>query len=93
MERNPVMYGLAENVLVALSSNKGGTWEGVHDGLRRGRRIFVRVPLPGETIANNEFYLKGAVPIDMDGNVTNLPEETHPLKKQLPDLETPSLFD
>lgn len=93
MARNPAIYGLTKNVLVAQSSNKGDTWEGVHDGLCRGRRIFVRVPLPGETIANNEFYKKGAVPVDMNGKVINLPDEVHPLKKQHSDLETPSLFD
>lgn len=93
MARNPVIYGLAEDVYVAQSSNKGGTWEGVHDGLRRGRKIYVRVPLPGETIANNEFFLKGAVPVDINGNITDFPEEFHPQKKQFPDLDTPSLFD
>ena len=92
MARNPVIYGLAENIFVAQSSNKGGTWEGVHDGLKRGRKIFVRVSQPGENIANNEFFTKGAIPVDVNGNETNLPEGITTPERKNPSLETPSLF-
>ncbi|MBK8661959.1 MAG: DNA-processing protein DprA [Ignavibacteriales bacterium] len=92
MARNPVIYGLAENIFVAQSSNKGGTWEGVHDGLKRGRKIFVRVSQPGENIANNEFFTKGAIPVDVNGNITKMPEGVIPPSKQNLTLETPSLF-
>ncbi len=93
MARNPIIYGLAEYIYVAQSSNKGGTWEGVHDGLRRGRKIFVRVTQSGENIANNEFFNKGAIPVDMNGNETNLPQGIIPTERKNPTLETPSLFD
>ncbi|MBK6679989.1 MAG: sigma-70 family RNA polymerase sigma factor [Ignavibacteriales bacterium] len=89
---NPVIYGLAENIFVAQSSNKGGTWEGVHDGLKRGRKIFVRVSQPGENIANNQFFSKGAIPVDIYGNITNLPEGITTPESKNPSLETPSLF-
>lgn len=92
MARNPVIYGLAENIFVAQSSNKGGTWEGVHDGLKRGRKIFVRVSQPGENIANNQFFSKGAIPVDIYGNITNLPEGITTPESKNPTLETPSLF-
>jgi predicted Rossmann fold nucleotide-binding protein DprA/Smf involved in DNA uptake len=93
MARNPIIYGLAEDIYVAQSANKGGTWEGVHDGLRRGRKIFVRVSQPVENIANNEFFSKGAIPVDMNGNITDLPEGVNPQTKQNLTFETPSLFD
>ena len=39
MARNPIIYGLAKEIFVAESSNKGGTWSGVIDGLRKKREI------------------------------------------------------
>ena len=69
MGRNPVIYGLAEEIYVAESSETGGTWSGVMDGLRKGRKIFVRNPEISEKNANKLLISKGAVPVDMDGNV------------------------
>lgn len=69
MARNPIIYGLANEIFVAESSNKGGTWSGVIDGLRKGRKIYVREPEPSETNANNLLIQKGAVPVDCDGNL------------------------
>ena len=40
MARNPIIYGLADEIYVAESSDKGGTWSGVVDGLRKNRKIF-----------------------------------------------------
>lgn len=68
MARNPIIYGLAAEIFVAESSDKGGTWSGVQDGLRKGRKIFVRMPGPGEKCANNLLISKGAIAVDMDGN-------------------------
>jgi DNA processing protein len=68
MARNPIIYGLADEIYVAESSEKGGTWSGVIDGLRRNRRIFVRKPDPAEKNANNLLLQKGAVAVDFDGN-------------------------
>jgi DNA protecting protein DprA len=69
MARNPIIYGLAEEIYVAESSEKGGTWSGVIDGLRKGRKIFVRKPERDEKNANNMLIEKGALPVDMLGNI------------------------
>jgi DNA processing protein len=67
MSRNPIIYGLANEIFVAESSDKGGTWSGVIDGLRKGRKIFVRIPEPNEINANELLIQKGAVPVDFNG--------------------------
>lgn len=67
MARNPVIYGLASEIYVAESSEKGGTWSGVVDGLRKNRKIFVRIPDADENIANNLLIQKGAIPVDFNG--------------------------
>lgn len=68
MARNPIIYGLANEIYVAESAEKGGTWSGVVDGLRKGRAIFVRNPEPSENNANLILIEKGAIPVDFDGN-------------------------
>lgn len=68
MARNPIIYGLADEIYVAESFEKGGTWSGVIDGLRKGRKIFVRIPDPTEKNANLILIQKGAVPVDFNGN-------------------------
>ncbi len=67
MARNPIIYGLADEIYVAEAAEKGGTWSGVVDGLRKGRKIFVRKPEPNEKNANNILIQKGAIPVDFDG--------------------------
>ena len=67
MARNPIIYGLAKEIYVAESSEKGGTWSGVVDGLRRNRIIYVRNPEQEEKNANNLLIQKGAIPVDFDG--------------------------
>ncbi len=69
MARNPIIYGLADEIYVAESAEKGGTWSGVVDGLRKQRKIFVRQPEPTEKNANLILIQKGAVPVDFNGNV------------------------
>ncbi|HEY4789667.1 MAG TPA: DNA-processing protein DprA [Bacteroidales bacterium] len=68
MARNPIIYGLASEIYVAESSEKGGTWSGVIDGLRKKRIIYVRKPEPSEDNANNLLIQKGAIPVDFNGN-------------------------
>ena len=70
MARNPIIYGLASEIYVAESSEKGGTWSGVMDGLRKGRMIYVRKPNPGEKNANNILISKGGKAVDFEGNLT-----------------------
>lgn len=67
MARNPIIYGLADEIYVAESADKGGTWSGVVDGLRKGRTIFVRKPEPNEKNANQKLIELGAVPVKIDG--------------------------
>ncbi len=71
MARNPIIYGLADEIYVAESSEKGGTWSGVVDGLRKQRKIFVRQPEPTEKNANLILIQKGAVPVDFNGTVVS----------------------
>lgn len=67
MARNPIIYGFAEEIYVAESAAKGGTWSGVTDGLRKGRVVYVRQPEAGETNANQLLIEKGAIPVSFDG--------------------------
>jgi len=69
MGRNVYLYGLAEEIYVAESNNKGGTWNGAIDGLRRSRKVFVRKAAPAEKCANNELIAKGAVAVDDFGKI------------------------
>lgn len=69
MARNPIIYGLADEIYVAESSDSGGTWSGVVDGLRKKRRIYVRKPEAGEENANELLIEKGAIPVDFNGNL------------------------
>jgi DNA processing protein len=71
MARNPIIYGLASEIYVAESSEKGGTWAGVIDGLRKGRAIYVRIPRAQEKNANGILISKGAKPVDQKGNITS----------------------
>ncbi|MHC1777815.1 MAG: DNA-processing protein DprA [Lentimicrobium sp.] len=68
MARNPIIYGLASEIYVAESADKGGTWSGVADGLRKNRVIYVRKPGDEEKNANKLLIEKGAIPVDFDGN-------------------------
>ena len=67
MARNPIIYGLANEIYVAESSDKGGTWSGVIDGLRKKRMIYVRTPETSEDTANYILIQKGAIPLDING--------------------------
>jgi len=69
MARNPIIYGLAKEIYVAESSNKGGTWSGVIDGLRKKRTIYVRKPNVNEKNANLLLIQKGAKPVDINGTI------------------------
>jgi len=71
MARNPIIYGLASEIYVAESSEKGGTWSGVIDGLGKGRSIFVRKPKPKEKNANGILISKGGTAVDQQGNITS----------------------
>lgn len=75
MARNAVVYGLANDIFVAESDDKGGTWSGVISGLKMQQKnsgiisIYVRVPIVTEKNANNELISMGARPVDMEGQI------------------------
>ncbi len=69
MDRNKTIYGLAHEIYAAESNDSGGTWEGVRDGLKRGRVVYVRQPEAKEKNANQLLIEQGAVAVDMFGTV------------------------
>lgn len=83
MARNPIIYGLADEIYVAESAEKGGTWSGVVDGLRKGRKIFVRKPEPNERNANNLLIQKGAIAVDLSGEELPKTYDTIPSEQLL----------
>jgi DNA processing protein len=72
MARNAYIYGLAKEIYVAESDNKGGTWEGAMEGLKRKRKIYVRVPEQDEKNANLKLLELGAFPVNLNGEVVDL---------------------
>ena len=81
MARNAIIYGLASEIYAAQSDEKGGTWSGVCEGLKKGRKVYVRVPDKKEKCANMLLIEKGAVPVDIEGDVCEntkvKPEKKH----------------
>jgi len=73
MARNSIIYGLASEIYAAQSDDKGGTWSGVCEGLKKGRRIYVRMPENGEKCANLILINMGAEAVDMNGTAINQP--------------------
>jgi predicted Rossmann fold nucleotide-binding protein DprA/Smf involved in DNA uptake len=71
MARNTIIYGLADEIYVAESSEKGGSWSGVVNGLSKGRTVFVRQPEEGEKNANSLLIQKGATAINLLGEPLN----------------------
>ena len=72
MGRNSIIYGMADNIYVAQSDSKGGTWEGVMDGLKRSRTIYVREPELKEQSANALLIAKGCIPVTMNGDIVQI---------------------
>lgn len=61
MERNMVVTGLAQTVIVAEADSKGGTWEGANGALKQGKRVYVRDATEKEALPGNRLLLeKGA---------------------------------
>lgn len=68
MARNSIIYGLASEIYAAQSDEKGGTWSGVTEGLKKGRKVYVRKPEKNEKCANMTLISMGASPVDIEGN-------------------------
>jgi DNA protecting protein DprA len=73
MARNVYIYGLAREIYVAESDQKGGTWEGALNGLKRQRKIYVRIPEEKEKNANLKLIELGAIAVDKYGVALNSP--------------------
>jgi len=82
MARNPIIYGMASEIYVAQSSESGGTWAGVIDGLKKERVIFVRKPNEHENNANLILIQKGAKPVDNEGNIIDEMENIKTAEKE-----------
>ncbi len=74
MNRNKYIYGLSKSIFAAQSDTRGGTWNGVIEGLKKGRKIFVRKPGPDEKNGNNALIMQGAVPVDLYGKTLEIEE-------------------
>lgn len=66
MDRNNTIYGMADEIYVAESDVKGGTWTGVINGLKKGWKVFVRMPEPDEQNANLKLIERGAIAVGLD---------------------------
>jgi DNA protecting protein DprA len=68
MERNHVVTGLAQIVIVAESDSKGGTWEGANNALKQGRSLYVRQTGDSDILPGNELLIeKGGHPLQWPG--------------------------
>lgn len=81
MARNPIIYALATEIYVAQSSESGGTWAGVIDGLKKGRTILVRKPNHDEKNANLVLIEKGAKAVDFEGSAIENTEVVETIQK------------
>ncbi len=89
MARNVYIYGLAREIYVAESEEKGGTWQGATNGLKRNRTVYIRHPEPHEKNANLKLISLGAVPVDANGEVINQPMDIPPRKEKPESESTP----
>src|SRR5579863_3055329 len=58
MERNKVVTGLAQVVIVAESDTKGGTWEGANSALKQKRPLYVREASLSSSLVGNAALIK-----------------------------------
>lgn len=58
MERNKVVTGLAQVVIIAESDIKGGTWEGANGALKQHRPLYVRKGKDTATLPGNDKLIE-----------------------------------
>ena len=63
MERNKVVTGLAQTVIVAESDTKGGTWDGANGALVQKRPLYVCQPTESALPGNEALQKLGARPL------------------------------
>ena len=97
MARNSIIYGMASEIFVAQSDDKGGAWSGVIDGLRKNRPIYVRYPDKNEKNANILLVQKGASAVDINGQILTLSVDEQKTSEQLQkekfDLQIMEIFN
>ncbi|MBR4712576.1 MAG: DNA-protecting protein DprA [Paludibacteraceae bacterium] len=91
MARNSTIYGLASEIYAAQSDEKGGTWSGVCEGLKKGRKVFVRVPEKKENCANLQLIKKGATAVNINGDPVE--NDMCVIKEELPSSVAEPLAD
>lgn len=57
MERNKIVVGLAQVVIVAEADSKGGTWDGAKKALQQQRQLYVRDAQDDDTLPGNAKLL------------------------------------
>ena len=83
MSRNSIIYGMASEIFVAQSDDKGGTWAGVIGRLRKNRPIYVRYPANNEKNANLLLIQKGASAVDVNGKLLIISSDKQKSSEQL----------
>ena len=64
MERNVVVTGLAQVVIVAESNMQGGTWAGANGALQQNRLVYVRQGNPPASLPGNQALIeRGGYPL------------------------------
>ncbi|HEY7417715.1 MAG TPA: DNA-processing protein DprA [Ktedonobacteraceae bacterium] len=95
MERNNVVTGLAQVVIVAESDTNGGTWEGANGALKQKRQLFVRHTDDEEMRPGNKALLeRGGKPLhwpttDVNDTFAPLLETTQTLHQHQRNLPQP----
>ncbi len=88
MERNKVVTGLAQVVIVTQSDVQGGTWEGANGALKQHRPLYVRLPTGDTALPGNSALIeKGGRPLtwpveDIASELRPLVEESAALQEQ-----------
>ena len=88
MERNRVVTGLAQIVIVAQSDVQGGTWEGANGALKQHRPLYVRQPATETPLPGNQALIElGGHPLawpveDIATELRPLVEESAALQQQ-----------
>jgi DNA processing protein len=68
MERNKVVTGLAQVVIVAEADTKGGTWEGANGALKQKRPLYIRqTPSTPMLPGNDELIKQGGIALPWPG--------------------------
>jgi DNA processing protein len=63
-ERNKVVTGLAQIIIVAESDTEGGTWAGATGALRQNRPLYVRDSASSSTLPGNKALIElGGIPL------------------------------